>query len=546
MTKSKQLDQLKELPQRDEVWAVINRSAPVWVEDELGNPYRPRIMAVLEGSTGVVRYFNVSEQPNISAKEMLDMLHHAMRGEMPDIPDMTEGDFDDALADQELPPISHEPYRPGRVVVEGEHLADALRPELQKLNIESTGIARIEGVDEFMRDMTSQMAQDRVVGLARIPGMSAFNVQEFYAAAAHFYEAAPWKWLSNLHLIEFRYSADDKPVIACIMGNGREEFGISLYETLQQFEALSAAKSPKDAERVARRQIMTSVTFGAPWEGPTFEDLDDIERYGYPVAGEDAYPIVLKVVPPTTRVDPTFEDVSRYSAIMRALPEFVTNHMDALGKLPRPAEATLPLPDIYNGHTIQFRFPVIEEDAIRTPDMEARGLVDEDSLAAWLVTELKARAPFEVRLSELAVEHLRGSSLRVKRGQKATCLDVHVPEDLIKDMERDQLSEDISSVALSEDTGDFDGLMCAIRIGKETILIPLMHIDSEDPNLPLRREISAYQFERYCNQADEQVDIFGDDIGPEVLSELLSRFESLMASTPPQPPKKRSRKPKSK
>jgi len=508
MAKKMKLDSLKQLPQRDEVWAMINRAAPAWVDGPLGTPLRPHLVAVFEGSTGMVLCFDMLEAPGVSAAEALDTLRRAMLAEA------LGGEFTD-----ESPSIPRQPYRPSQLLVEGEQLAKALEPEMKALGIDCKGVGHIPDMDDFMRLMAEHLSGESATGLARIAGMSAFTVQEFYTAAADYYRAAPWKWLSNLHLIEFRFSADDHPRFACIMGNGREEFGLSIYDTLQQFQALTSTQSPKDTQRLTRKQTISSVTFGAPWEGTPFDDLDDIQQYKYPIAGENAYPSFLKLVPPGTRVDPAFEDVSRYSAVMRTLPEFVTQHIDAAGKLPRPAEATLTLPEIYNGHTVTFRFPVIKEEIVRTPDMEERGLVDEASLARWLVPELKARVPFGVRLSDQAAENLRGSSFKIKPGQQLSCVDVFSPESMLSSPE----DSGAPGRMLGENTGELDGIMCALKVGREALLVSLTHVDADDPALPLRREINAYQFQRYCNQADRQEDE-DLDLGPEALDEILNEL----------------------
>lgn len=511
MAKSSRIDTLLRLPQRDELWVVASRAMPAWVEDPLSDPYRPQVILIIEESTGLVRRNELLEDTSDLANDVRDALHRAMLGE-------PWGE-----TDEETPPQAREPYRPARVLVEGESLGRALRGWLERLHIESRSMDHIPQIDDMMREMEERLRlEDRgnTLSLADIPGISASNLHEFYAAAAGFYEAAPWKWLSNLHFIEAHYSAEDTPWIVCIMGNGRREYGLSLYSSLQQFETLSHDKSRGAWRRHGRGQTISSVTFNPPWEGLAFRELDDIARYRFPIAAQEAYPLLLKLTLPDTRIAPSFEDVSRFSALMRALPEFVRTHMDAIGKLPRPAEATLTLPEIYNGHTVRLRFPVASDtigDVIRTPDMEARGLVDADALGAWLLQALKARLPFPVRLDKAALADVHDSKLRIRQGQRLTCVDIL------------STASATDEAQAGEDTSAWSELMCALRTGRETLVIPLKYVDTEDPDLPFRNEIKAYVFASYCSQMDAQEKYDDDEITPEILDEAIDALMNVFS-----------------
>lgn len=486
MAGSKKSARVSLLAQHDEQWVAFNRLAPAWVDSPSGTPYRPRLIVVIETVSGQVLHFKYVDRRVISAPDLLKALQQAM------------------LADALPGAVPWQPHRPSAIVVEGEEVARAITPDLAKLGIDCLGMPHIDGADEFMHQMAAHMSPERATGLARLPGMSAFAMEEFYSAAADYYRAAPWNWLANRHLIEFHYSADDKPRYVCVMGNAREEFGLSLYDTLEEFERMSRAESPGETDRLMSVQPMSSLTFGAPWDGTPFEDLDDIERYHYPIAGRKAYPILLKVMPPATRVDPAYDDVSRYAAVMRALPEFVARHMDASGRLPHPAQATLSLPDMHHGHTISLRFPVIDDAVIRTPDMEARGLVNEASLAHWLAGELQARVPFQAQLSAESIADLRGSPLNLRPGQRLTCLGVYEPDALVEILHRHQLPGDVTNVILDEETGEFGGVMCRLKAGQASLLAPLTQINADDPDLPCRHEVDAYQFIHYCARMSKQ------------------------------------------
>ncbi len=539
MPKSKIEDRIKRLPESPETWAVLNRPAPVWVEDDDGEPVRPTVLAVLEASSGAVRYVAVGERKATTSAELLSFLYDAMLL----TPHPEAGEL-------EGPDMDFEPCRPARVVIEGVALANALAPNLRRVGVECEGMERVDGLDDFVRDMGSHFNPDDVGGLARIPGMSVFNQQEFYAAAAAYYTRAPWKWMVNVHLIEFHYSADPKPALVAIMGNARQEFGLTVYADIHQVEKMLAVSVSGPADRYFRSQDVSSVTFTLPHEGHSFEDLDDIARFNLPVATPGAYPLLLKIVPPAARVAPAFEDVMRYAALMRVLPDFVDTHLDASAKLPRPAEATFALPEIYAGHTISLRFPAYARAPIRTPEWEARGLIDEDSFSAWLLAELNGRTPFKCSLRPESADDLRSAGFRIRGGQKVVCHSVIDPGEEFGDDAEERQTHRIERTFLAQGE-DYPGLMAVVAIGSKQVLIPLINIDHHQPDLPCGAEIGAYRLLYECADAemidyqdvgdgfldDEDLDALPpDNMSPELLKMALdSLMTSMLGGAPPTP-----------
>jgi hypothetical protein len=479
---------------------VVNRPAPVWVDDDDDGdgPNRPTLLAVLEASSGDVRYIHVHEADVATSAELLRFLFDAML-----LTPYSDGE------PGQRPDPQFNPCRPARVVVEGAALADALAPKLRQVGVACEGMERIDGIDEFLRGMGSHFNPEDVGGLAKVPGMSVFNQQEFYAAAADFYTRAPWKWMVNLHVIEFHYSADPKPGLVTIMGNGRQEFGLATYAGIGDFEQMLAASKSRTPDRDYRKRHMSSVTFTTPYEGHSFEDLDDVTRFNLPIANPNAYPLLLKIVPPGARVAPDFEEIMRYAALMRVLPDFVDTHLDAQGKLPQPAQATFDLPEIYAGHTVTLRFPAYKGAPIRTPKWEALGLVDEDSFVAWLPAELNKRTPFKCSLLPETVDTLRFAGLRIRAGQKVTCENVIDPNDSIAEGAGTSVARSFEG-ADSIAGEDFPGLLAAVTVGSKHVLIPLVALDFTQPDLPCGPEIGAYRLLFECADA-EMMDRDGED-----------------------------------
>lgn len=540
----KKKDELLKLPQKDETWAVIIRQAPIWTENEEdGEPFRPRFLAVMEASTGIVRYSSLMDPVQISSKVVSEAIYQAIQGKI--APSDEWEVLKKNLSESELREITErtQPYRPTHVLIEGVALAESIRPELKTLGVDCAGQPRIEQADAILESMAEFTGDGETeFKLSAIQGMSAFNVQEFYAAAAGFYKAAPWKWLANNHLIECHYSGDDQPHFVCIMGNGRKDFGISIYEDLESFEQFMRVETDDDVPKLRLGMAVSSVTFVEAYEGMSFADLDEIERLNYPIGAKDAYPLIFKFIRIDTRLEPTFEDVARYSAILRALPQFTREEMRCERALPRPAQKTYDLPDIYGGHTISFRFPVIDDDETVTPEWEEKGLVDEASLEEYLVDGLKKAMPFKVALSQSLVEQLRQSGLKIRNAKEAHVVDVYTWDQI-----EEQLENGASNFLGDEDEEE---LTLAIRINRDTVLLPVSQLDFADQSLPLRRELSAYEFLKWCSRQDEQDnqpddEMFDEDftpdelmaqLSPEMLQEVMDTVAKLMNDTSPKSP----------
>jgi hypothetical protein len=107
----------------------------------------------------------------------------------------------------------------------------------------------------------------------------------------------------------------------------------------------------------------------------SFADLDAIERHGWPIAGEKAYPLALKAIPNENFPQPpTASDIAWMAAALRVIPGFLNQQMRADRGLPRPAQANFSLPDVHGGRQIFLRYPARELGSIvetEEPELEA-------------------------------------------------------------------------------------------------------------------------------------------------------------------------------
>jgi hypothetical protein len=193
-------------------------------------------------------------------------------------------------------------------------------------------------------------------GLLSIPGASVPLVAELFAATAEFYRQAPWRWIENFEPIEVHYPADNgKARYALVLGSGGEFFGLSLYESLTDLDAIFSGKTEKPTH-----QPMTWVSL--IFETATvmsFADLDAIERFGWPIAGEKAFPLVIKAISGKDENElPSASELSWLAAAIHAIPISIEQVLRAKKGVRQTFNMCLPLPDIHGNQQITLRYPV--------------------------------------------------------------------------------------------------------------------------------------------------------------------------------------------
>jgi hypothetical protein len=212
------------------------------------------------------------------------------------------------------------PERPGCVVFEDQVLAEALAPALAALGIVTEWREAPNFVDALLRTLEAQMGQTAAPpgGLLEQAGVTPEMTAGLFAAAADFYRAAPWRVLSSEMVLAARVLPRRKPAYLIVLGRGGAERGLAWYRTLEDVERmLTAYERPEDAIPPDGAHVLT---FASQDDMP-FEDVDAAQAHGWEVAGEDAYPLPVILLPesadPVRR--PGAEEVLWYQAVLRAL-----------------------------------------------------------------------------------------------------------------------------------------------------------------------------------------------------------------------------------
>jgi hypothetical protein len=329
------LDKVRRLRQSDVTWLCSVRRAHSWVApDDGSSPYRPYTTLVVDQGREVIRLVRIRGREKPPSAQVLEILHRAMRKPMWG---------------------SGKPMRPTLVFLDDAGLARELAPRLAEVGVKCVYRASLPLADALFPNVTSgRLKYEPVPGLSSIHGATEPLLREFFTVAAEYYRQAPWQWIQNWEPIEICYPPQSPPRYALVLGSGGEFFGLSLYESKDDLRVVFSNLEP---ERTGEQIPWVSVVF----EDATtmaFDDLDALEKYGWPVAGEKAYPAAFKTVPPGSWGLPSASDLAWLAAAMRVMPDFVTDRLHADRGLPRPAEAVYALGGVHGGQSIALRYPV--------------------------------------------------------------------------------------------------------------------------------------------------------------------------------------------
>ncbi|MBC7225697.1 MAG: hypothetical protein H5T61_00505 [Thermoflexales bacterium] len=303
------------LPQTDETWQGTVRMMRVWITPPDRAPYRPYIiMFVDQKNDKFLGMHTLEARP--TPEQVLDTLVGVMTRPAPG---------------------AGRPRRPLRLLIDDAELAQALAPRLSELGIQCQ-FYPVPLADRILHDLEVHLTgREPVPGLLRIPGVTPHIVEGIYKAAAFFYQEAPWRWISDAYPIEIRYPPDGSPRFTVVMGYGGMTYGLAAYDSMDHLRMLYSGAS---LEQVQGLLSSVSLVFN-PKTRISFDDLEDIARYGWPVAGESAYPLILRLTPQGVLTLPSRDDLFWLEAALLAVPRFVRDYMLANRGEPRPARVTL-------------------------------------------------------------------------------------------------------------------------------------------------------------------------------------------------------------
>ena len=296
------LEKAADLAQTKATWHATVRRAPTWITPRNKPAYRPFLILVLDAETDRIRQTNMQDD-RPPAEVVLKTLAAAMANPLAG---------------------SGKRLRPARILLDDPALALALAPHLAEIGVRCEAQAGSALINTTLRNMDTRMnRRPPQPGLLSVKGATQPLVAELFEAAAEYHAKAPWRWLDNLAPLEIHSPPDGPARYAVLLGNGGEEFGLALYTSLDD---LSFQYTTSDHEAIFSKISATSLTFDEPM-ALSFDDLDAIEAHGWPVADANAYPLVMKVVPPTRIGVPSATELALLAAALRTIPGLSLIHI---------------------------------------------------------------------------------------------------------------------------------------------------------------------------------------------------------------------------
>lgn len=180
-----------------------------------------------------------------------------------------------------------------------------------------------------VRALLDELRRDRAEGphppaALDVPGVTVERLRAFAGAAKQFYKAAPWRYLSDEDLI-----AVEAPQVEAglrhltLLGAGGQVYGIGFFHSAEDHASLMSGLSPKEFPEGPP----WSVLFGPMWELP-IGDADLWEDHALPVAGEEAYPVAMRIASDGTMHRPDAGTLAYLEGLLRVLAETAEEEID--------------------------------------------------------------------------------------------------------------------------------------------------------------------------------------------------------------------------
>jgi tetratricopeptide (TPR) repeat protein len=359
------VDRFRRLPRSaDDRWQGGLTRLPSWIErGPDGKPYRPWAGVWVSLKTGLV---NLKMEPAPGAHDWTLAL--------------------DALVEFGLKRdlVGH---RPGRLEVADGELGARLLDAIGDADLTFTVVRDLPAVRPMLAEMAEQIAGEPLLpGALSASGVTVERMRAFADAAKRFYEAAPWRHLSDEDLLHVEAPSIPRGLRhVVVLGAGGHTFGLGFFESDADHAEVQEGGDPEAFAGRPRWSL-----FLAPITEMPFGDADLWEDHGLPVAADDAYPMAAQFRPDGTLRRPDGALLAYMEGLLRALAETTEGEIDQ-GRWTRQVE-TCDGPASY-----RIAIPHLLEPADAPPAERRGGLADRRAMerAMLEVERFVARAEFK-------------------------------------------------------------------------------------------------------------------------------------------------------
>jgi tetratricopeptide (TPR) repeat protein len=290
------------LPQQaGEIWQAGVERLPVWLH-AAGEAQRPLASLVVDGERELIVATNIAsdEGPEDCLR---NVIWQALNS-----------------------PAVGEAHRPGTIHVALDAQRELLAPHLAPLGIQCVTNPALPQFRMIMAELFDRIGVgEQPNALIRSPGVAMAQLGDLFEAAAQFYRDKPWRRLPGDSII--RVACDrfqSGPWWAAVMGQAGIEQGLALYEDPELLASL--IREELSEEESARRNSVMSLMFGEAFELAP-EDVDAAEEHGWTIAGPEAWPFVVRVVPGRIVRAPLKWELELLEGCLRAIPELLRQNV---------------------------------------------------------------------------------------------------------------------------------------------------------------------------------------------------------------------------
>ena len=315
----KEAEAAGKLPQTDDSWYFAVRQMRAWfeLEDDSEVYFRPYILLVIHQESQMVlkmAYMEYRPRPEDLRDELLETMI---------APDDSS----------EIPP-----HRPKEIHFEDLSLSGSCDNCFTEIGV-TCGYRPQRGmIDAFISVIEEEMAideEDEIPGLLGQEGVEPRQARLFFEAAASFFLAGPWRYISDLDLMAVRVGKQEKPYFVSVFGE--DEIGCVMYVFPTWNEVKTYFTSIDPYANLSARGLHVLNYFSPPMV--SFDDMDDAAHYGWKLPERNVYPTPLHVTPEQV-ARPDADMLHWYEAALLAIPKFVDRQFQTT-----PGEA---FPDVWD------------------------------------------------------------------------------------------------------------------------------------------------------------------------------------------------------
>ncbi len=226
----------------------------------------------------------------------------------------------ESLASAMENPAEGSPRRPSRIRVADQRTARELRDAAAGIPIIVAPVPELDAAfEELAEALAGSESEPSYLAEGEIPPQL---VEEMFEAASLLFRTAPWRRMSDQQILRVdipRLGIDG----AClsVIGAAGESFGLMLFSSIGDYHAFGPAMRAKPDSR----PMLRSLSFDRK------EDLlpslvGEVEQHRWPVAGANAYPVVLCMSADLNPLPVIDTDVRIMTAVTRAFLAFFIRH----------------------------------------------------------------------------------------------------------------------------------------------------------------------------------------------------------------------------